>query len=74
LYRSDRVKCVVRVLILLLVACSRRVEKPRVETPAPVKTPIQSPPAPIRTDRAHYILTNGPQGPETTIVATLRAN
>jgi hypothetical protein len=67
------VKCITLVLILMLVACSRRVEAPRVETPTPVKAAISSPAAPIRTDRSHYVLTNGPQGPETTIVATLRA-
>jgi hypothetical protein len=58
-------------ILVLLLACTRRVE-PRVETPAPVKTP-PAPAAPIRTDRSSYVLTNGPHGPETTIVATLRA-
>jgi hypothetical protein len=61
------------VLMLMLVACSRHVETPRVQTPSPVKTAIQPATTPIRTDRSHYVLTNGPQGPETTIVATLRA-
>jgi hypothetical protein len=73
LQRLDRVKRIAFVLILMLVACSRRTETPRVQTPPPVKAPIPSPPAPIRTDRSHFVLTNGPQGPETTIVATLRA-
>ena len=68
-------------LLLVLAACARDVETATVETapapvettePAPVNTPVV-PAAPIRTDRSSYVLTNGPQGPEATIVATLRA-
>jgi hypothetical protein len=66
-------------LVLLLAACARDVERPAVETPA-VKTspphapaPASTPAAPIRTDRTSYVLANGAQGPEATIVATLRA-
>ncbi|MDQ3281739.1 MAG: hypothetical protein M3Q69_10030 [Acidobacteriota bacterium] len=57
----------------MLVACSRPVEPPIVKTPAPVQKRVEAPPVPIRTDRTHYVLTNGPQGPEATIVATLHA-
>ncbi|HYI10179.1 MAG TPA: hypothetical protein VEK57_14055 [Thermoanaerobaculia bacterium] len=64
------------VLVLVLLACPGRVETPRVESPAPpgktASTP-SVPAAPVRTDRSSYVLTNGPQGPEATIVATLRA-
>jgi hypothetical protein len=63
-------------LLLVLVACTSEVETSRVETrapaPAPADTP-QVPAAPIRTDRSSYVLTNASQGPEATIVATLRA-
>jgi hypothetical protein len=57
--------------MLTLLACSQRVEAPPVEKPASVKTPAEV--APVRTDRSSYALTNGPRGPEATIVATLRA-
>ncbi|HEX6096403.1 MAG TPA: hypothetical protein VF432_08780 [Thermoanaerobaculia bacterium] len=65
-------------LLLVLSACTGDVETPAVETAAPVETPTPAktpavPAAPIRTDRSSYVLTNGSQGPETTIVATLRA-
>jgi hypothetical protein len=63
-------------LALLLAACSKRVEAPRVDTSPPAAetaTTPATPAAPIRTDRSSYVLTNGPRGPETTIVATLRA-
>jgi hypothetical protein len=62
------------VLLLVLAACARDIETATVETtaPAPANTPAV-PAAPIRTDRSSYVLTNGPQGPEATIVATLRA-
>jgi hypothetical protein len=57
------------VLMLLLAACAGDVETTAtVAPPAPAK-----PAAPIRTDRSSYAFTNGPQGPEATIVATLRA-
>lgn len=64
--------------MVVVTACTKRVETTTVETAAPVNTPVpvQTPPAPvagIRTDRTSYVLTNGPQGPEATIVATLRA-
>lgn len=52
------------VFLLVLIACTGRVETP--SAPA-------APAAPIRTDRSSYVLTNGPRGPEATIVATLRA-
>jgi hypothetical protein len=62
----------------MLAACGARDDAPRPATataaasqPAP---PSPAPPdAPIRTDRASYALTAGPQGLEATIVATLRA-
>lgn len=66
------------VLLLVLAACARDVETTPVGTTAPatasapVNTPVV-PEAPIRTDRSSYVLTSGPQGPESTIVATLRA-
>ena len=76
LARSPIVIRTALLLTLLLAACSKRVEAPRVEAPPPA-TPSEStpalPPAPIRTDRSSYVLTNGPRGPEATIVATLRA-
>lgn len=62
----------IALLILLLAACTRHVETPAVQTAEPAKAPA-IPAAPIRTDRSSYVLTNGPQGPEATIVATLRA-
>lgn len=45
------------------------------ETAAPAQTSTAPAalPAPVRTDRSSYVLTNGLQGPEATIVATLRA-
>jgi hypothetical protein len=62
------------VCVLGLLACTRAGDAPsvatdRVETPAPLETS----PAPIRTDRSTYVLESGPRGPEETIVATLRA-
>jgi len=65
-------------LMLVLAACTRDAETAPAQTaapakaPAPVNTPAV-PAAPIRTDRSSYVLTNGPQGPEATLVATLRA-
>jgi hypothetical protein len=79
LARIARVIRIALVLVLLLTACTRPVETAAVETaapakvPAPVNTPPPPPAAAIRTDRTSYVLTNGPQGPEATIVATLRA-
>lgn len=63
------------VFLFVLFACTGRVETERAETPKPVETPAApaAPAAPVRTDRSSYVLTNGPQGPEATIVATLRA-
>lgn len=58
------------VLLLLLAACAGESETPAVKTP--VDTPAV-PAAPIRTDRSSYVLTKGAQGPEATLVATLRA-
>jgi hypothetical protein len=58
-------------LVLVLVACDRRVEAPAPAVKTESKPP--SPAAPVRTDRSSYVLTNGPQGPEATIVSTLRA-
>lgn len=60
------------VLLLVLTACTSDVETAPLETTAPANTPVV-PAAPIRTDRSSYVLTNGAQGPEATIVATLRA-
>jgi hypothetical protein len=60
------------VLMLVLTACTRPADTAAVETAAPVNVP-EPPAAPIRTDRSSYVLTNGPQGPEATIVATLPA-
>lgn len=67
--------------MMVLLACTRRVEPP-VSPPVSAKSPAppvrqqatpSAPAAPIRTDRSSYVLTNGPRGPEATIVATLRA-
>ena len=63
----------VLILTLLSLACARQVEAPSKEGTAPVQQPSAAPAAPVRTDRTSYVLTNGPQGPESTIVATLRA-
>jgi len=71
LARSAHVIRIALVLLLVLAACTRDVETPPV-APAPAKAPAV-PDAPIRTDRSSYVLTNGPQGPEATLVATLRA-
>lgn len=72
-------------LLLLLPACSKAVDtapppKPAARattatttTTAPAPPPVQPPAAGIRTDRPSYVLTPGPRGAETTIVATLRA-
>lgn len=58
---------------LLLGGCTKPVESPApVKTTAPAEAPSPSP-APVRTDRSSYVLTNGPRGPEATIVTTLRA-
>jgi hypothetical protein len=57
---------------LVLTACAGDAGTKTAETEAPAKAPVL-PAAPIRTDRSSYVLTNGPQGPEATIVATLRA-
>ncbi len=69
-----------RVLLIavLLSACARPAETPAVGTAAPPKPrpaaqKPAAPPAPIRTDRTSYVLTIGPDGPEATIVSTLRA-
>ena len=62
-------------LVLLLVACSRGVDE-RVPPPPPPRVPVHqpaTPPAPVRTDRSAYVLTQGPQALEATIVTTLRA-
>src|SRR5688572_30796910 len=63
--------------MLVLAACTRPVET-ATQAPAPVKAPgarerAAGTGAAIRTDRSSYVLMNGPQGPEATIVATLRA-
>jgi hypothetical protein len=66
------------VLALVLAGCGGRLVTSRTETAAPpndvpaIDTPA-SPPMAIRTDRSAYVLANTPQGPEATIVATLRA-
>jgi hypothetical protein len=62
-------------LVLTVISCTRA-ETGRIPPPAPVNTTAaveKAPPAPVRTDRSAYVLTNGPQGPEATIVTTLRA-
>src|SRR5687767_9595372 len=63
----------IALILLLLAACTKPVESPApMKTTAPTEAP--SPPAaPVRADRTSYVLTNGPQGPEATIVTTLRA-
>jgi hypothetical protein len=68
------------ILMLVLTGCSGGVETVPAETAAPARAPAPPPAstpavpaAPIRTDRSSYVLTNGPQGPEATLVATLRA-
>ncbi len=66
----------IALILLLLAACTKPVESPApVKTTAPTEapSPLSSAPAPVRTDRTSYVLTNGPQGPEATIVTTLRA-
>jgi hypothetical protein len=75
-----RIADVIRIaaVLLLLAACAGDVDTKRVETAAPARArvpvePLVVPAAPIRTDRSSYVLTNGSQGPEATIVATLRA-
>src|SRR5687768_15397414 len=78
LHDGRRVTRIALIVMLVLLGCTRRDDPPRVETPARVKTQVpvetpSAPAAPIRTDRSSYVLTNGPQGPEATIVATLRA-
>ena len=67
-------------VLLLLAACTKAVAPSaaeRSETPsAPAKTSAsgeKATSAPVTTDRSTYVLTNGPQGPEATIVTTLRA-
>ena len=55
------------VVMLVLAACTREAVAP------PSVKRAAAPAAPIRTDRSAYVFTNGPQGPEATIVATLRA-
>lgn len=54
-------------LALLLLACS-----PREVAAPPQRAPIE-PPTYVRTDRSAYAYTEGPQGPELRIIATLRA-
>ncbi|HEX6160754.1 MAG TPA: hypothetical protein VF111_11350, partial [Thermoanaerobaculia bacterium] len=66
----------IALVLTLLLACTRRVETPGVQKATPGAAPVaapSAPAAPIRTDRSSYLLTNGPRGPEATIVATLRA-
>jgi hypothetical protein len=68
-----RVALILLLLPLLLGGCTRPVESPApVKAAAPAKAQ-SAPPAPVRTDRSSYVLTNGPRGPEATIVTTLRA-
>lgn len=78
LARFAQVMRIALILMLVLTACAGDVETATVETTAPAKAPAPAktpavPAAPIRTDHSSYTLTNGPQGPEATIVATLRA-
>jgi hypothetical protein len=66
-------------LMLMLTACTGGVEPTPAKTAVPAKVPAPpskpaEPAAPIRTNRSSYVLTHGPQGPEATIVATLRAS
>src|SRR5688572_27843214 len=66
----------IALILLLLAACTKPVESPApVKTTAPTEapSPLSSASVPVRTDRTSYVLTNGPQGPEATIVTTLRA-
>jgi hypothetical protein len=77
LARRGRVTRLAVVLMLVVLACTRGVETadetlseaPPITTPAPVTNDA----APVRTDRSSYVLTDAGRGPETTIVATLRA-
>jgi hypothetical protein len=70
----DSVKPIALATVLVLLgACTRRVEPPPVRAPAPAEKSVTAPAAPIRTDRSHYVLTNGPRGREATIVSTFRA-
>jgi hypothetical protein len=61
------------VVALLLFACAKDVDGPAGKTTSIERHASHPSPAPIRTDRKAYRVTNGPQGPETTIVATLHA-
>jgi hypothetical protein len=66
------------IIAMLLASCAGVEEResgpatPARREAAVPKTPA-NPPAPVRTDRTRYVLTNGPQGLEATIVSTLRA-
>jgi hypothetical protein len=75
LHKALAVIRIALVLLLGFAACARDVETARVETAPAVKAPVSTPvvpAAPIRTNRSSYVVT-GSQGPESTIVATLRA-
>lgn len=66
------------ILVLAAVSCTRRVEAPPLDAATSGNTSADgntapAPAAAVRTDRTSYVLTNGPRGPEATIVATLRA-
>jgi hypothetical protein len=68
-----RIALVVLLLAMLFGGCTKPVESPApVKATAPTEAPSR-PAAPVRTDRSSYVFTNGPQGPEATIVTTLRA-
>jgi hypothetical protein len=77
LARPGRVTRLTVVLMLVLLACTRGVETPdeTVSEAPPIATTTLATgeAAPVRTDRSSYVLTDAGRGPETTIIATLRA-
>lgn len=64
-------------VVLLFAACAKPVAPATASVddvpPAASSAKETAPPAPVRTDRSAYVLTNGPMGLEATIVTTLRA-
>lgn len=65
------------VLLVLLAACAQPATpvpaEPAGAPPASMSEEPQAPAAPVRTDRSTYVLTDGLQGLEATIVTTFRA-
>ena len=61
-------------VMLSLAACAQKVEThASAAKPDPPPDSEKVAAAPVRTDRSEYVLTQGPQGAEATIVTTLRA-